>query len=419
MDSEWKNIIEYSSYSCSNHGNIRNDETGRILNPKPNIAGYVCMRLKNNMGTKKNIRVHRIIAQTWIDNPTNLLTVNHKNKIRHDNRIDNLEWMSYSDQNKHRSKFKKQKRTNNNKGVWQCNKNTNEKIKYFETIKNASENVTENKNGFKNISSCARGKTKSAYGFKWVYNNISYDPNNKHEKWKLYQTRKNNNYFISNLGRIRNNMRILKPNIHRSGYRTITINKTCIIHRIVAKLFVDNPNNYNVVNHIDGNKLNNNSNNLEWCTTKHNVMKAIKIGLRKNVKKVIHYNAKGCIMGVYNSCADASRKLNVNPSSINKCCKGNLKTCGKNKYMFKYLSTTDDIQHNKIDQSTVPTKAKKTRRKYMVRKIKVHDKNGKLLEICNNKTEASKKYNVNTKTIDGHCDKIVKYPTSKYIFTYA
>lgn len=43
------------------------------------------------------------------------------------------------------------------------------------------------------------------------------------------------------------------------------------VHRLVAELFIDNPNNYNEINHIDENKANNNVNNLEWCTREYNI----------------------------------------------------------------------------------------------------------------------------------------------------
>lgn len=54
------------------------------------------------------------------------------------------------------------------------------------------------------------------------------------------------------------------------------------IHRLVAKMFVDNPNNYAQVNHIDGDKNNNNNNNLEWCTNLYNMRHSHELGLRKN-----------------------------------------------------------------------------------------------------------------------------------------
>lgn len=53
------------------------------------------------------------------------------------------------------------------------------------------------------------------------------------------------------------------------------------VHILVAKAFIDNPNNYNVINHIDGNSLNNYVSNLEWCTPKQNAQHAIENKLKK------------------------------------------------------------------------------------------------------------------------------------------
>ena len=57
--------------------------------------------------------------------------------------------------------------------------------------------------------------------------------------------------------------------------------KTVEVHRLVALMFLDNPNNYNTVNHIDGNILNNHVSNLEWCTSEYNSIHAARTGLSK------------------------------------------------------------------------------------------------------------------------------------------
>lgn len=75
---------------------------------------------------------------------------------------------------------------------------------------------------------------------------------------------------------------IIKPFINKGGYKevvllkynfiskcSVKIHKT--VHRLVAEAFIDNPNNYNMINHKDENKLNNNVDNLEWCNHNYNV----------------------------------------------------------------------------------------------------------------------------------------------------
>lgn len=86
--------------------------------------------------------------------------------------------------------------------------------------------------------------------------------------------------------------KILKTKPKKNGYLVVTLRyqnviKYKSIHRLVAKTFLPNPNNYPVVNHIDGNKTNNNINNLEWCTYSHNTREAIKIGLMPKPNTVL------------------------------------------------------------------------------------------------------------------------------------
>ena len=102
-------------------------------------------------------------------------------------------------------------------------------------------------------------------------------------------------YQISNLGRIKSLLDnkgkkreiIRKPRKAKNGYLYLNLwnngkYKTVKIHRLVAEYFIDNVNELPVVNHIDGNKLNNSANNLEWCTYKQNTIHAYKNGLLKS-----------------------------------------------------------------------------------------------------------------------------------------
>lgn len=87
-------------------------------------------------------------------------------------------------------------------------------------------------------------------------------------------------YYVSNTGKVKDITKNFiyvynskNPNIYislslkcKNGKR-----KRFLLHRLVAETFIENPNNYPIINHIDENKQNNNVNNLEWCTQKHNM----------------------------------------------------------------------------------------------------------------------------------------------------
>lgn len=99
----WKDIIGYEGYyQISNLGNIKRFRKykSNILKPRINKRGYVQITLCKNSCTK-TFRLHRLIAESFIDNPQKKLQVNHINGIRHDNRLENLEWVTQNENMKH------------------------------------------------------------------------------------------------------------------------------------------------------------------------------------------------------------------------------------------------------------------------------------------------------------------------------
>ena len=149
--------------------------------------------------------------------------------------------------------------------------------------------------------------------------------------------------------------RILKSKISKHhGYKEVTLcngfggKKSFRVHRLIALAFLDNPNNYPAVNHIDGNKLNNAVNNLEWCTTKHNNLHSFRVLKRKaskpnlgkfgressNNKAIIQYDKNGVFVAEYETIREAGKKLNISDSHISSVAKGKRKTCAG--FIWKY-----------------------------------------------------------------------------------
>ncbi len=97
---EWKQI-EGTNYYVSYEGEVINHTTGKTI--KPFVGGTVHYLMVNIWGSGKNrlVAVHRLVAEAFIPNPEGKRTVNHKNGIRHDNWVGNLEWNTYSENLQH------------------------------------------------------------------------------------------------------------------------------------------------------------------------------------------------------------------------------------------------------------------------------------------------------------------------------
>lgn len=141
-------------------------------------------------------------------------------------------------------------------------------------------------------------------------------------------------YQISSLGRVKTikTNKIRKLEKVRSGYLRVMLHKNnkperFLVHRLVAEVFIDNPDKLPEVNHKDENKLNNKVENLEWCDRKYNC----NYGTIRERKAETHFKRIRCLTTgeVFNSIIEAAEKYNVHPSGITHCCKGQQKTAGK------------------------------------------------------------------------------------------
>lgn len=116
-----------------------------------------------------------------------------------------------------------------------------------------------------------------------------------------------------------------------------------LCHRIIAEAFIPNPNNYPCINHIDGNKQNNNLNNLEWCTHQHNMKEAYRIGLNSkglgthlsNYHAVIQLDMNYNFIKEWDYIKLASLDLGIPEASISDCCRGKHKSTHNFRFVYK------------------------------------------------------------------------------------
>ena len=214
---------------------------------------------------------HRLIAEAFVPNPNNYEYVHHINNNRLDNRLENLRWVSASENN--------------------LGKNRLPSLKDHDDY-------------------------------------LDYDLSQ--EEWKTFR---DTIYMVSNLGRVKNakTNKVLKGKITDAGYREYSLtfnNKKQSLrgHKLVWEVWVGTEQK--IINHINGNKLDNRLINLENVTNQENTIKAIYETQTLKFKKTACYDKEGNLVQIFMNNADAARKMGVKPQSIQAAIKKGYYSCG-------------------------------------------------------------------------------------------
>lgn len=278
-----KKIKNYDNYFIYDNGDVLNILTNKILKGSIGEHGYKYYRLSKN-NKKKMFYAHRLVAQHFINNPDNLPIVNHKDGNKLNNNIDNLEWVTYSQNVQHAYKEKLIK--------------NRRKSEYF-------------------TQSLANEEWKEIPGF---------------------------HYSVSNLGRIKNNNTnlLLKGSLTCGYYKVRLSNngqfKDIMVNHLVYCIF----NNLNkipkgyVIDHINGIKTDDRLQNLRLITLSENVKEALyKTKTNSSCRKVLQMTLENQPIKQFASCAEAARQLKLDNSTISKVCRGINQSHGG--FHFKYI----------------------------------------------------------------------------------
>lgn len=273
-DENWKIISINPNYEASTFGRIRNIKMKNVLTPFKYKSGYLGVGLRGMYEIplqRKTFKLHYLITITYLSNPENKQTINHIDKNRENNKLSNLEWSTHKEQIEHQQQF------------------------------NPPKYNGKSKKGISDLSDI-----------------------DENEKWKLIsenESFKDYKYYeISNYGRlkykIQSKYKITMGSKSSDGYRMATLkgNRNNIfstsIHRLVAILFISNPENKSYVNHIDGNRENNNISNLEWTTPSENSQHAHDTNLNSSKKSIYQLDENNKIINEFESLVKAYEYLN-------------------------------------------------------------------------------------------------------------
>ena len=222
--------------------------------------------------------------------------------------------MTSAEQNKHKRPASHGFAT---RAVWKI---TGDAVEWFPSIKQAAESVKGTSHVIGRVLS---GKRKSAYRAKWKYDS---DPQSiENEVWlDLPAILVGDTASYGTPGG-----QISTGRLQPSGYIAFHVaSKSYLAHRLVALVFLDNPKNLPVVNHISGDKSDARASNLEWVTSAGNARHALDTGLRESFIAVLQMDLTGRPVASYPSILLAAKKTSVDASGISRASRGIMKTAG-------------------------------------------------------------------------------------------
>jgi len=340
-------VEKFSKYLITSDGKIYSKIYKKYMKPQIAPSGYNYINLRNDNGKSERFLLHQIICQVFKPNiDENKKAINHINGNKSDNRVENLEWCTDSENMMHAKNILpliKEYMKNEETFIDEEILIDEEDIENEENIINELEKMNELKFIVVNKDKVQKWNDKQE---KIKKLKIFEEENKDKEIWKdvkhdFYGDR----YQVSSLGRVRTTKTKVicslcydRP-IPYYRFCKDRIREVVYIHKLVANAFLENPNNFSYVNHKDKNYKNNNVDNLEW------------LDIEGTTKKVHQFDLDGNYIKTYNSSNEAAKLTNSDHKKIAETCRGGQKT--SNGFIWKYAEIEE--LHKKIIFKSEPT----------------------------------------------------------------
>lgn len=165
MREKWLPVVGYEGrYEVSNFGRVRRV---KIIVPSKKKHGYMQVSLVDGKGTRKSLRLHRLVAEAFLPNPDGKPQVNHKDEDPENNRADNLEWATAAENTNYGSRTARATAKNGSKTpVIQIDPKT---LKAVAEYPGQSAAARATGISLASINACLRGKQRRAGGYLWEY----------------------------------------------------------------------------------------------------------------------------------------------------------------------------------------------------------------------------------------------------------
>lgn len=335
-----KEAVRTKGYFASRDGHLYNKRGARFRQLKEQTYKRykkVTVRRASD-GRTRTYGVHRIVATAWLPNPNNLPEVDHKDRNRANNNVENLEWVTHLE-NVKRAVAMGRRKTSNGRRIAQYDLH-GVLVATFNNSRLATKAAGVKGQALR--EHMQKGIATNGYVFKWI-DLAEPQPDQPAEEWRqVVSSRDPLEYEVSVSGRVRNDRgQLIKHEVDDHGRAYVNLSMggigssiTLQVSRLVATAFVKNPDpeTLDVVDHIDTNPANNHASNLRWSTQLGNLLNPL--SLAKHCRPVEQLDSDGKVIARFDSVLKAAQHLETETgrkadnlrTCISKCLTGNLKT---------------------------------------------------------------------------------------------